>query len=122
MTYMMNIVVSFVFRVINFPQQRKIVTIDRLSYSHRDLAQYEPSIPMVNNSLKDLVNVDTVLYPSLMGTFNLPPQEVNMLSCVANNPSFVKVPFKTSCLSDPWNLPNLNNETSTGMVMHMSAT
>lgn len=32
----------------------------------------------------------------------------------------VQIPFKTSYLSDPWNLPNLNDENSTGMAEPLS--
>ena len=118
----MEAVVSSVYIVIKFPHQVKIVTIDQLSFYRRDPIQSNSNIPMVGNSKKDPLNVGIGLYPSLMRTFTFPPLEVNMISCVRNEPLVMEVPFKTSYYSDLWNLPTLSDETSTGMVMPLSAT
>jgi hypothetical protein len=75
---------------------------------------------MIDNSTKESPNIGVGLYPTLMGTFNLPLPEVCMVSQVKNTSSGGKIPFKTSYLSDPWNLPNPNDENSTNMVEPMS--
>lgn len=93
------------------------MTIAQLSFYRKDWMQAEPYIPMVGDFVKDPPNVGVGLYPSLMGTFSMHPLEVNMISHVYNEPSAVEVPFKTSNLSNLWNFPNLNNETSIGMAM-----
>ena len=72
--------------------------------------QPKPKIPMV----------DIGLYPSLMGTFTFPMPKVNMISCVRNELFITEEPFKTSHLSNPWNLLNLNNDTLTGMNIPLS--
>lgn len=72
------------------------------------------------NSTKDPLNVGVGLYPSLMGTFTFPFPEANMISSVKNEPSVMEISFKTSYLSDPWNLPNLSDEKLTGMAMPLS--
>lgn len=96
------------------------MTIDKLSFFCRDLMQVETVIPMVGNSIKYPPNVNIGLYPSLIGTFSMPLPKVNMISHVYNEPSVMEVPFKTSYLSDPWNLPNPNDETLTSMAMPLS--
>lgn len=69
----MEAVVLSVYRVIKFPHQGKVVTIDQLSFFHKESTQAEPDIPIIDNSTKELSNVGVDLYPTLMGTFNIPP-------------------------------------------------
>ena len=116
----MGVVVSFIYRVIKFPHEWKIVTINQLSYCRKSLAQPKPNIPMVDNSMKDQLNDGVGLYPSLMGTFSFPAPKIHMISFVANDPLVTEVPFKTSYVSNPWTLPSPNDETPTGMVMPLS--
>jgi hypothetical protein len=84
--------------------------------------QSKSNIPLVGNSAKDPLNVGIGLYSSLMGTFTFPPPEVNMISHVRNEPLVMEVPFKICYLSNPWNLPNPNDETLTSMAMPLSKT
>lgn len=52
-----------------------------------------------------------------MGIFNFLALEINILSCVANDPSTMEVSFITSYLPDSWTFPKPNYETSSGMFM-----
>ena len=85
-TYMIEVVVSSIYKVIKFPHQGKIMSIDQLSFSRRDPMQFKSNIPIVSNFVKDLLNVVVDLYPSLMGTLTLPPSEFNMISHIRNEP------------------------------------
>lgn len=120
-TYTMKEFISSVYRVIKFPHKGKVVTIDQLSFFQRESTQEEPDIPLIDNYNKESPNVGIGLYPTLMGTINFPMLEVYMISRVHNTSSGRQILFKTSYLSDPWNLPNLNDENSTGMAEPLSA-
>ena len=108
--YAMEDVVSSIYIVIKFPHRGRIVTIDQLSFCHRDSVQVEPNIPMVGDSMKKPLNVGVSLYSSLMGTFSVFLAEGNMISCVNSRPLVMKKLFKTSYISNPWNLPNLRHQ------------
>ena len=66
----MGSIVSYVYRVIKFPNKVKIVTTNHLSFCHKSTTQPESNILMVDNYVKDPPNVGVCLCPSLMGTFN----------------------------------------------------
>ena len=121
-TYTMEVVVSLVYRVIKFPHKGKVVTIDQLSFLRRESTQAKSDIPLIDNSNKESPNIGIGLYPTLMGTFNLPPPEVCIISRVENTSSGRQISFKTSYLSNPWNLPNLDDKISTSMVEPLSTT
>jgi hypothetical protein len=72
-TYAMQAVVATVFRVLFFPHEGRIVTIDQLSFSRPDLALGASTVPMIDNPQVGVVNVGFGLCPSLMGTFDYPP-------------------------------------------------
>jgi hypothetical protein len=81
-TYAMQVVVATIFRVLLFPHEGRIVTIDQLSFSRPDLALGASTVPMVDNPQASVVNVGVSLCPSLMGTFDYPPphSDVNFIS------------------------------------------
>lgn len=79
-TYAMEVVVSSVYRVIKLPHKGKVVTIEQLSFFHKESTRAKPDIPMIDNSSKESPNVGVGLYPSLMGNFNLPWLEDCMVS------------------------------------------
>ena len=118
----MEAMVLSIYSIIKFSHHVKITTIDQLSFYHRYLIQSESNMPKVGNSTKDLSNFIILLYSSLIGTFTFPPPKFNIISHFRNEPLVMEVPFKTSYLSDPWNLPYLNDETSTSMAMPLSIT
>lgn len=92
----MEDMVSSIDRIIQFSHQGRIISIEQLSFCHRDLMKSKTCIHMVGNSAKDLSNYSVGLHPSLMGTFTLPLPEVNMISHVRNEPSVMEVSFKKS--------------------------
>lgn len=97
------------------------MTIDQLSFFHKYSSQAEPNIPMIDNSTKESSNIGVSLYPALMGTLNLTLQKVCIIFCVKNESSGVEIPFKTSYLFIPWNLPNPDDEKLTDMAKPLSA-
>jgi hypothetical protein len=74
-TYAMQAVVATVFRVLLFPHEGRIVTIDQLSFSRPDPALGASTVPMVDNPQAGVVNIGVGLCPSLMGTFDYPPPQ-----------------------------------------------
>lgn len=77
-SYAMNVIVSSIVRLIKFPHNGKIVTIDQLTYFSSDPASSE-SIQHVNKTTipyKD-DGVGLVKYSSLLGTFSFPPPNVS---------------------------------------------
>jgi hypothetical protein len=74
-TYAMQAVVATVFRVLLFPHEGRIVTIDQLSFSRPDPALGASTVPMVDNPQASVVNVGVGLCPYLMGTFDYPPPQ-----------------------------------------------
>jgi hypothetical protein len=71
--YAMQALVATVFRVLLFPHEGQIVTIDKFSFSRPDPALGESMVPMIDNPQAGVVNVGVGLCPYLMGTFDYPP-------------------------------------------------
>jgi hypothetical protein len=74
-TYAMQDVVAIVFRVLLFPHEGRIVTIDQLSLNRHNPTLGASTVPMGDNPQPGVVNVGVGLYPSLMGTFDYPPPQ-----------------------------------------------
>lgn len=77
-SYAMTVVVSSIFRLVKFPHNGKIVTIDQLTYFSSEPASSE-SIQHVSKTTipyKD-VRVGIVKDSSLLGTFSFPPPNVS---------------------------------------------
>ena len=97
-THAMSAIVSTVFRVICFPHEGNIVTIDQLDYFKHDLnSSYDSSILMIANSKGNQLNLGVGMYPSLMGSFNLPPpsqsSSVFAISQIANRNESREIAF-----------------------------
>jgi hypothetical protein len=76
-TYAMQAVVATVFRVLFFPHEGRIVTIDQLYLSRHDPDLGASMVPMIDNPQPSVVNVGVGLCPSFMGTFDyLPPNQI----------------------------------------------
>jgi hypothetical protein len=73
--YTMKAVVTTVFRVLLFPHEGRIVTIDQFPFSHPDPSLGESAVPMIDNPQPDVVNIGVGLCPPLMGTFDYPPTQ-----------------------------------------------
>ena len=104
----MQAVASSLFRVVRFPHQGKIVTVDQLSFFS---SSSEGNVSFVEHTSKSLVSVGAGLFkdPSLMGVFPLPPLNLAPVNMI-------------SVRSDPWVLPPLNQEDSWGDMMPLSPT
>eukprot|EP00253_Pinus_taeda_P003762 PITA_03762 len=101
-SYAMTAVVSSVFRVIKFPYNGKIVTIDQLAYFASDPASSE-SIQHVGKTTipyRD-VGVGLVKDSGLLGTFPFPP--INASSSFA---SIHMITSDTIIHDDPWIVPS----------------
>jgi hypothetical protein len=72
-TYAMKVVVATVFRVLLFPHEGYIVTIDQLSFSHPDPLSGASTVPMIDKPQPNIVNIGVSLCPPLMGTFDYSP-------------------------------------------------
>ena len=97
----MATVVSFVFRIIMFPHQGKIVKVDQLSYYSSDPASTD-SIQHVGKTTipyKD-VGVGLIKDFALLGTFSLPPP--NVPRTIANINMFTS---RTIPFDDAWIVP-----------------
>jgi hypothetical protein len=77
-TYAMQAVVATFFRVLLFPHEGWIISIDQLSFSRPDPSSGVSMVPMIDNPQSDIINVGVGLCPPLMGTFNYPPPTDNI--------------------------------------------
>jgi hypothetical protein len=107
-TYAMQVVVATVFRVLLFPHEGWIVTIDQLSFSRPDPSLGASTVPMIDNPQTCVVNVGVGLCPSLMGTFDYPPPQgdIKFISNHHKVDIFQVSSFLTSYFDDPWILPS----------------
>jgi hypothetical protein len=106
--YAMKVVVATIFRVLLFPHEGQIVTIDQLSFSRPDPSLGASVVPMINNPQLGIVNVGVGLCPYLMGNFDYsPPQgNVKFISDHHKVEIFQVSSFRTTYLNNPWILPS----------------
>jgi hypothetical protein len=104
----MQAVVTTVFRVLLFPHEGWIVTIDQLSFSQPDPTLGASTVPMVDNPQAGVINVGVGLCPYLMGTFDYPPPhgDVKFISTHHKDETFHVSSFHTTYFQDPWILPS----------------
>jgi hypothetical protein len=125
-TYSMQAVVATVFRVLLFPHEGRIVTIDQLSFSRPDPALGASTVPMIDNPQPSVVNVGVGLCPSLMGTFDYPPprDDVKFISNHHKVEIFQVSSFRMTYFEDPWILPSplstMDETGHSGMSMPLS--
>ena len=75
--YEMDVIASSLFRILCFPHEGRIVTVDQMNYSPIDPnASSNSTIPLVNDTKKPVENLGVQIYTSLMGTFDLLPPSV----------------------------------------------
>jgi hypothetical protein len=77
-TYAMQAVFTKVFRVLLFPHEGRIVSIDHLSFSCPDPSSGVSTVPMIDNHQPRIINIGVGVCPSLMGTFYYPPLTDNV--------------------------------------------
>jgi hypothetical protein len=107
-TYAMQAVVATVFRVLLFPHEDRIVTIDQLSFSIPDPSLGVSMVPMIDNPQLGVVSVGVGLCPSLMGPFDYPPPQgdVEFIYDHHKVEIFQVSSFRTTYFIDPWILPS----------------
>ena len=105
--YSMQAIASSLFRVICFPFNGKIITIDQTSFHNlSDNASSGTSISIIDHSQPTTENVGLGMYPSSMGTFNYVVLILMIISSLAKaSASLSSIPFRTSHVDDPWTLP-----------------
>jgi hypothetical protein len=130
-TYAMHAVVATVFRVLLFPHEGRIVTIDQLSFSRPDPSSGASTVLMIDNPQPDTINIGVGLCPSLMGTFDYPPPsgDVKLISAAPDQPRdeiFQMSSFPMTYFHDPWTLPSpsasMEGTGNYGMAMPLSTT
>lgn len=91
-THAMHVVASSLFRMIHFPQQGKIVTINQLSFFAS--SSLDDNVPYVKHSGAPYESVGVGLFKdsTLMEIFPLPPPHVASVNMI-------------SVKSDPWVIP-----------------
>ena len=71
--YSMQAIASSLFRVVCFPHNGKIVTIDQMTFKNLSVtASLGASIAIVEHSQPTTRSVGVGMYPSLMGSFSCP--------------------------------------------------
>ena len=93
---------SSVFRLLSFPHQGKIITIDQLDFCTPELHTcLSSNIPLVDNSTYSNIGIGLLKYSSMMGSFpNLSPplklsiSSINMITIVEQS------------FSEPWIVPS----------------
>lgn len=97
-SYAMTAIISSVFRLIRFPHNRKIVTIDQLTYFSSDLASID-SIQHIGKMTipYKYVGVGLIKDFGLLGTFSFPPPNVS--PSIAN---IHMISSNTITFDDPW--------------------
>ena len=102
----MQAIASSLFRIIRFPHQGKIVTVDQLAFF---ASSSEGNIPFVEHTSKSYESLGAGLFkdPSLMGVFPLPPPNVASINMI-------------TIRSDPWILPPTDQVESWGNEMQLS--
>jgi hypothetical protein len=127
-TYAMQAMVATIFRVLLFPHEGRIVTIDQLSFSRPDPSLGACTVPMIDNPQAGVINVGVGLCPSLMGTFDYPPphDDIKFISTHHKAEIFRVSSFRTTYFQDPWILPSpsatMDETGHSGMSMPLSAT
>jgi hypothetical protein len=84
----MTVVVSTIFRVLCFPHEGRIITVDQLSFSHPNPSSRASTVPMIDNPQQGTFNIGVRLFSYLMGTFDYPSpaNDVKFISVVPDQP------------------------------------
>jgi hypothetical protein len=116
----MRAVVSTLFRVLRFPHQGKVVTVDKLSFFNADTRM--GNVPFIANTPPGYENVGVGLLKdsSLMGTFPIPPPPNTLSSFVASINMISTIPRELPVSVDPWIVPDPRDHVRFGDVMPLS--
>jgi hypothetical protein len=118
--YAMKAVTSSIFQIIHFPHQGKIVTIDQLDYCTPDVRlNPNTNVPFVGELAPEYESIGVGLYPTLMGTFPLPPPDISQIALINMISSFCG---KSLGSFDPWVIPHSSDVESFRATMPLSPT
>ena len=97
----MSAIVSAIFRVVFFPHEGKLVTVDQLNFTQKGcMESNESTVPLVDQLKHATESLGYGMYTSLMGTFDLLAL-VNYIGSTSVGKSIATVVDRT----DPWVLP-----------------
>jgi hypothetical protein len=115
----MHAVVSTLFRVVRFPHQGKVVTVDQLAFFNSD--KRTGNVTFIAKPPPGYENVDVGLLKdsSLMGTFPIPPLDVPC-SSVASINMISTLPHELPVSHDPWIVPDPGDHIHFSDVMSLS--
>lgn len=115
--YEMDAIVSSLFRIICFPHEGRIVTVDQMEYSLKESnASSDSFVPLVNNPKQPVENLGVGMYSSLIGTIDLPSPIAWINSISSSKAPSRRVFLKTHYFSDPWPLPSYTTTLEVGKV------
>ena len=98
----MSTIASAIFRVVFFPHEGKLVTIEQLSFTRKGcMESNESTVPLVDQDKTVAERLGAGMYASLMGTFDL-PAPINYIGSTSVGKSIATVVDRT----DPWVLPS----------------
>ena len=101
-TYAMCAIASFVLRVVVFPHEGKLVTVDQLSFTWKGrMETNESTIPLVDQVKPTSESLGAGMYSSLMGTIDIPAPR-NYLGSTSVGKYITMVVDRM----DPWVLPS----------------
>jgi hypothetical protein len=115
----MHTVVSTLFRVVHFPHQGKVVTVDQLAFFNFDT--HTGNVPFITKTPPgyESVGVGLLKDSSLMGNFPIPPPDVPR-SSVASINMISTFPHKLPTSHDPWIVPDPRDHLRYGDAMSLS--
>jgi hypothetical protein len=116
----MRAVVSTLFRVVRFPHQGKVVTVDQLAFFNADT--HVGNVPFIAKTPPGYENVGVGLLKdsSLMGTFPIPPPPDLPRPFIASINMISSVPRELPVSADPWIVPDPGDHVRFGNVMPLS--
>jgi hypothetical protein len=116
----MRAIVSILFRVLRFPHQGKVVTVDQLAFFNADTRTGD--VPFIAKTPPGYENVGVGLLKdsSLMGTFPIPPPPDIPRPSVASINMISTVPHELPVSADPWIVLDPGDHVRFGDVMSLS--
>jgi hypothetical protein len=116
----MRAVVSTLFRVLRFPHQGRVVTVDQLAFFNANTRT--GNVSFIANTPPGYENVGVGLLKdsSLMGTFPIPPPPDIPRPSVASINMISIVPRELPVSADPWIVPDPGDHVRFGDVMPLS--
>jgi hypothetical protein len=116
----MRVVVSTLFRVIRFPHEGKVVTVDQLTFFNADTRTGNVSFIAKTPPGYENVGVGLLKDSSLMDTFPIPPPPDIPRSSVASINMISTMPHELPLSVDPWIVPDPGDHVRFSDVMPLS--